>query len=110
MYDTFDNNYLVHTYLPLHGLIVLFALCTPCGLLPPPLLFCCCLHFPYLLSAVICLLYLFSDFCVSLFELGASQATIGIDFLSKTLHVNDRTIRLQLWDTAGQVQLHRNRQ
>eukprot|EP00656_Telonema_subtile_P006704 TRINITY_DN13115_c0_g1_i1.p1 TRINITY_DN13115_c0_g1~~TRINITY_DN13115_c0_g1_i1.p1 ORF type:complete len:187 (+),score=50.79 TRINITY_DN13115_c0_g1_i1:129-689(+) len=29
-------------------------------------------------------------------------ATIGIDFLSKTLHVNDRTIRLQLWDTAGQ--------
>merc|ERR1712167_515264 len=30
------------------------------------------------------------------------QTTIGIDFLSKTLHVNDRTIRLQLWDTAGQ--------
>merc|ERR1712166_11689 len=29
-------------------------------------------------------------------------ATIGIDFLSKTLHVNERTIRLQLWDTAGQ--------
>merc|ERR1719272_1754482 len=29
-------------------------------------------------------------------------ATIGIDFLSKTLHVNDRSIRLQLWDTAGQ--------
>eukprot|EP00918_Siedleckia_nematoides_P008216 GHVU01017802.1.p1 GENE.GHVU01017802.1~~GHVU01017802.1.p1 ORF type:complete len:226 (+),score=40.03 GHVU01017802.1:46-678(+) len=30
------------------------------------------------------------------------QATIGIDFLSKTLYVDDRTIRLQLWDTAGQ--------
>ncbi|XP_013116516.1 ras-related protein Rab6 [Stomoxys calcitrans] len=30
------------------------------------------------------------------------QATIGIDFLSKTLHRDDRTIRLQLWDTAGQ--------
>lgn len=29
-------------------------------------------------------------------------ATIGIDFLSKTLHLEDSTIRLQLWDTAGQ--------
>lgn len=27
---------------------------------------------------------------------------IGIDFLSKTLYLEDRTIRLQLWDTAGQ--------
>eukprot|EP00002_Diphylleia_rotans_P041005 TRINITY_DN9866_c0_g2_i1.p1 TRINITY_DN9866_c0_g2~~TRINITY_DN9866_c0_g2_i1.p1 ORF type:complete len:229 (+),score=59.36 TRINITY_DN9866_c0_g2_i1:139-825(+) len=30
------------------------------------------------------------------------QATIGIDFLSKTVHLEDRTIRLQIWDTAGQ--------
>ncbi|CAO3589247.1 unnamed protein product [Absidia cylindrospora] len=30
------------------------------------------------------------------------QATIGIDFLSKTLYIDNRTIRLQLWDTAGQ--------
>lgn len=30
------------------------------------------------------------------------QATIGIDFLSKTVYLDDRTIRLQLWDTAGQ--------
>ncbi|KAI8097707.1 rab protein 6 [Halteromyces radiatus] len=30
------------------------------------------------------------------------QATIGIDFLSKTLYIDDRTVRLQLWDTAGQ--------
>ena len=30
------------------------------------------------------------------------QATIGIDFLSKTMYLGDRTIRLQLWDTAGQ--------
>ena len=31
------------------------------------------------------------------------QATIGIDFLSKTLRLDgDRTLRLQLWDTAGQ--------
>jgi len=30
------------------------------------------------------------------------QATIGIDFLSKTMYLDDRTVRLQLWDTAGQ--------
>merc|ERR1712072_621674 len=30
------------------------------------------------------------------------QATIGIDFLSKTMYLEDRSIRLQLWDTAGQ--------
>lgn len=30
------------------------------------------------------------------------EATIGIDFLSKTIHLADKTIRLQLWDTAGQ--------
>ena len=28
------------------------------------------------------------------------QATIGIDFLSKTMYLDDKTIRLQLWDTA----------
>jgi len=30
------------------------------------------------------------------------QATIGIDFLSKTMYLDDHVIRLQLWDTAGQ--------
>ena len=39
----------------------------------------------------------------SLFLCILFQATIGIDFLSKTMYLNDRTIRLQLWDTAGQV-------
>ncbi|KAL0007449.1 hypothetical protein SO802_008951 [Lithocarpus litseifolius] len=29
-------------------------------------------------------------------------ATIGIDFLSKTMYLEDQTVRLQLWDTAGQ--------
>uniref|UniRef100_A0A7N2LG94 Uncharacterized protein n=1 Tax=Quercus lobata TaxID=97700 RepID=A0A7N2LG94_QUELO len=29
-------------------------------------------------------------------------ATIGIDFLSKTMYLEDRTVRLQLWDTARQ--------
>lgn len=28
---------------------------------------------------------------------GPSQATIGIDFLSKTMYLEDRTLRLQLW-------------
>ncbi|GLE08618.1 hypothetical protein PINS_up019922 [Pythium insidiosum] len=32
----------------------------------------------------------------------AYQATIGIDFLSKTMYMEDRTVRLQLWDTRGQ--------
>ena len=31
-----------------------------------------------------------------------AQATIGIDFLSKTMYLDDRVVRLQLWDTAGQ--------
>ncbi|CAL9051722.1 unnamed protein product [Musa banksii] len=31
-----------------------------------------------------------------------NPATIGIDFLSKTMYLEDRTVRLQLWDTAGQ--------
>lgn len=30
------------------------------------------------------------------------QATIGIDFLSKTIQLGDAPMRLQLWDTAGQ--------
>lgn len=30
------------------------------------------------------------------------QPTIGIDFLSKTMYLDEQTVRLQLWDTAGQ--------
>jgi Ras-related protein Rab-6A len=30
------------------------------------------------------------------------QATVGIDFLSKTMRLQDKIVRLQLWDTAGQ--------
>ncbi|EPY84810.1 ras-related protein Rab-6B [Camelus ferus] len=35
-------------------------------------------------------------------RLADAGATIGIDFLSKTMYLEDRTVRLQLWDTAGQ--------
>ena len=37
------------------------------------------------------------------------QATIGIDFLSKAMYLEDRTVRLQLWDTAGQVRCKTHR-
>jgi len=30
------------------------------------------------------------------------EATIGVDFLTKTIYLDDQTVRLQLWDTAGQ--------
>ena len=30
------------------------------------------------------------------------SATIGIDFLAKTIFLADRTVRLQIWDSAGQ--------
>ncbi|EGR33304.1 ras small monomeric gtpase, putative [Ichthyophthirius multifiliis] len=33
---------------------------------------------------------------------GTQQPTVGIDFVAKTLHLDNKTIRLQLWDTAGQ--------
>ena len=30
------------------------------------------------------------------------KCTIGVDFLMKTLNLNGKTVKLQLWDTAGQ--------
>jgi Ras-related protein Rab-6A len=30
------------------------------------------------------------------------RVTIGVDFVARTLHLNNRAVRLQLWDTAGQ--------
>uniref|UniRef100_A0A0G4GE03 Uncharacterized protein n=1 Tax=Chromera velia CCMP2878 TaxID=1169474 RepID=A0A0G4GE03_9ALVE len=32
----------------------------------------------------------------------AYVATIGMDLISKRIHVDDKPVRLQLWDTAGQ--------
>ena len=34
------------------------------------------------------------------------KATIGIDFLSKTMYLEDRTLRLQLWDTVRMVVMY----
>lgn len=32
----------------------------------------------------------------------AHMTTIGIDFKIKTIQIDDKRIRLQIWDTAGQ--------
>ena len=34
------------------------------------------------------------------------QATVGIDFLTKTIYVDDKMVRMQIWDTAGQEKFH----
>ncbi|KAH0790801.1 Ras family protein [Histomonas meleagridis] len=34
------------------------------------------------------------------------QATIGIDFFSKTISKGEEMVRLQIWDTAGQEKFH----
>ncbi len=30
------------------------------------------------------------------------KPTVGVDFVSKTVNVDNKTLRMQLWDTAGQ--------
>ena len=34
------------------------------------------------------------------------QPTVGVDFVSKTINVENKTLRMQLWDTAGQERFH----
>lgn len=34
------------------------------------------------------------------------KATVGIDFLTKTIYVDDKMVRMQVWDTAGQEKFH----
>lgn len=34
------------------------------------------------------------------------QPTVGVDFVSKTINVDNKTLRMQLWDTAGQERFH----
>jgi GTPase SAR1 family protein len=55
-------------------------------------------------------LRVYDSFRLRLYDLIAPfpQATIGIDFLSKTMYLDDRVVRLQLWDTAGQVRSQGN--
>ncbi|KAB0365205.1 hypothetical protein FD754_009361 [Muntiacus muntjak] len=55
-----------------------------------------------LLRTELCLRCLFSMNVLGLYDSLTLPATIGIDFLSKTMYLEDRTVRLQLWDTAGQ--------
>ena len=37
---------------------------------------------------------------------GNEQPTVGVDFVSKTINVENKTLRMQLWDTAGQERFH----
>jgi len=37
---------------------------------------------------------------------GKQKATVGIDFLTKTIYVDDKMVRMQIWDTAGQEKFH----
>jgi small GTP-binding protein len=34
------------------------------------------------------------------------QPTVGVDFVSKTVNVDNKSLRMQLWDTAGQERFH----
>lgn len=34
------------------------------------------------------------------------KATIGADFLTKEVMIDDRLVTMQIWDTAGQVYTH----
>ncbi|CAF0755280.1 unnamed protein product [Adineta ricciae] len=45
--------------------------------------------------------YLFKVVLIDVFPAGQA-ATIGVDFLIKTVEVNGEKIKLQIWDTAGQ--------
>lgn len=40
-------------------------------------------------------------FCEDIFK-DTHVATIGVDFNVKTIQVEDKKLRLQVWDTAGQ--------
>ena len=40
-------------------------------------------------------------FCENIFK-ETHVATIGVDFSVRTIQIEDKKIRLQVWDTAGQ--------
>lgn len=35
-----------------------------------------------------------------------TKPTVGVDFVSKTINVENKSLRMQLWDTAGQERFH----
>jgi Ras-related protein Rab-11A len=37
-----------------------------------------------------------------------SKATIGVEFQTKTLQIDNRTVKAQIWDTAGQERYSTN--
>jgi small GTP-binding protein len=41
-------------------------------------------------------------FCKEKFNV-SSQSTVGIEFATRTIDINDCLVKSQLWDTAGQV-------
>ncbi len=42
----------------------------------------------------------------SRYPIELTQPTVGVDFVSKTVNVDNRVLRMQLWDTAGQERFH----
>ena len=76
MYDKFDNTYQVRVC---HCVVLAFV--------------CSCAHCLECVQNV----RLSSDTFFFRARSHTMQATIGIDFLSKTMYLEDRTVRLQLW-------------
>jgi len=35
-----------------------------------------------------------------------SKSTIGVEFATRSIHVDDKIVKAQIWDTAGQERLH----
>jgi len=50
---------------------------------------------------------LMKRYCTSRFS-PARKATIGADFMTKTITLNDEDVVLQIWDTAGSERFHQN--
>ncbi|KAF3557668.1 hypothetical protein F2Q69_00018028 [Brassica cretica] len=95
MYDKFDNTYQAHACVISFSFSSRFENVVPVedrrNAMESNLARVDLVIVAYLIELVLFMLFFFN-----------MQATIGIDFLSKTMYLEDRTVRLQLWDTAGQ--------
>jgi small GTP-binding protein len=38
-----------------------------------------------------------------------SKSTIGVEFATRSIHVDDKVVKAQIWDTAGQERYPRSR-